>query len=113
MRPVIPQEHLDKLRNTENQKSGISKKQKWSFVFFMLNSSALHQIGMMSGEYYFNKSELPFSYYFLIGAPMLFLAIAIEYLTKNKSLRFNKVLAALITLAMVLVALLIPRPVSV
>ncbi|MCF2444687.1 hypothetical protein L0657_12025 [Dyadobacter sp. CY345] len=112
MRPVFPQERLDRLRNTENQKFEITKKQKWSFVFFMLNSSALYQIGVMYAEYYFNNSRLPLSYHFLIWMVTSSIAVFIGYLTKNKSLRFNKVLAALITLAMVLVALFIPRPIS-
>lgn len=110
MRPVIPQEHLDKLRNTENQKSGISKKQKWSFVFFMLNSSALYQIGIMYVQYYINNLRLPLSYHFLVGIATTILALIIEYFVKDKSHKFKKVLTVLIMLSMVICALFIPRP---
>jgi len=110
MRPIFPQESLDKLRNTENQKFELSKKQKWSFVFFMLNSSTLYQIGIMYAEYYLNNLRLPLSYHFLVGIATTILALIIEYLVKNESHKFKKVLTVLIMLSMVICALFIPRP---
>ena len=110
MKPIFPQERLDRLRNQRNQEDEISKNQKWSFVFFMLNSTALYQIGIMYAEYYLNNLRLPLSYHFLVGITTTILALIIEYLVKNKSHKFKKVLAILITLSMVICALFIPRP---
>ena len=93
-----------------DQNSELTKKQKWSFIFFMLNSSALYQIGIMTTQYYLNNNRLPLSYHFLVGIATSILALVIEYLIKNKSHKFKKVLAAQVMIGMVLVALFIPRP---
>ena len=93
-----------------DQNAELTKKQKWSFIFFMLNSSALYQIGIMTTQYYLNNDRLPLSYHLFVGIATSILALVIEYLTKNKSHKFKKLLAALVMIGMVLVALFIPKP---
>lgn len=110
MRFVFQQERLDRLRNNGNQKSELTKKQKWSFIFFMLNSSALYEVGIMITQYYLNNDRLPLSYHFLVGIATSIFAVIIEYLARNKSHKFKMLLAALIMIIMVLFALFIPRP---
>ena len=110
MKPISPPKMPDQLRNNDNQKQELTKKQKWSFIFFMLNSGALYQIGMMITEYYFNNDRLPLSYHFLVGIATSIIAWIIEYLTKNKSHKLRKLLAAIIMIGMILFALFIPRP---
>ena len=108
MRFVFPQERLDRLRNSGNQKSALTKKQKWSFIFFMLNSTALYQICIMTTRYYLNDDRLALSYHFRVGIATSILALIIEFLAKNKSHKFKIWLATLIMVGMVMSALLIP-----
>ena len=93
-----------------DQKSELTKKQKWFFIFFMLNSSALYEIGRIIIQYYLNNDRLPLSYYFLVGIGTSILALIIEYLTKNNAHKLKTILAALIMMAMILVALFVRRP---
>jgi hypothetical protein len=66
MKFISPHERPDKLINNESHKSELIKKQKWSFISFLLNSSALYQIGMRITQYYLSNDRLPLRYYFLL-----------------------------------------------
>jgi len=92
-----------------DQKSELAKKLKWSFIFFMVNSGALYQIGIITTQYYLSNDRLPLSYHFLVGIVTSILGLIIGYLTKNKSYKLQQILAALTMIAMILVALFISR----
>ena len=97
------------MRNNGNQETEIIRNQKWSFLFSLIASSALYQIGVMYTEYCLNDSHLPISYHFLIGIISSILILILEYSVKNKSIRIKKMLTLLMVTAMVLCALFIPK----
>lgn len=95
------------MNQTDNKKS--QNKQKWTFVFFLLNSSILLQGGKVIAERYFNNDRLPLSYFFLIGIITSILAWVIEYLTKNWSQKMKIILAVLITILVAIIAVFVPK----
>jgi phosphate starvation-inducible membrane PsiE len=107
MKFIFPQERLDKSKNSNSQKSDL-KKHKWTFMLFLLNSSALYQIGIRITQYYQNHDRLPLHYYFFVGIETSVLALIIEHVVRNKSHRFKKLLFVLIIVVMIMTSLFIP-----
>ena len=102
-------EKQDRLTDREHQESDLTRQQKWAGEFFMLNSCALYQIGMVISHYYLNNDRLPLSYHFFVGIISSILALIIEQITKHRAHKFKVWLVVLIMAGMVLTALFIPR----
>jgi len=103
-----PDKH-DRLTDREDEKSDLTKHQKWAGGFFMLNSCALYQIGMIISNQYLNDDRLPLSYHFFVGIVTSILALIIEQITKHNTHKFKVWLVVSVMAGMVLSALFIPK----
>jgi hypothetical protein len=69
----------------------------WFFWLSIWNSSSFFHGLTVAAEHYFENDRLPLSYFLVIGLIASLLGWGVDLITKNKSLKVKKIVAAVLT----------------